>query len=259
MRKINQLFMPDLFAIGLFIIILIIGIFFLIFGLISFKEKRLIENIPTSNIRSIAMGLVEIFGKVVPITDNILKSPFSEKDCVYYKYRVEELRSSGKNTHWVTIDKGERHSLFNLEDETGSVLVDPKGAKIDIPIDNKYNSSLGKDPPEAAKRFLATRNIRWEGFIFGINKTMRYSEYFIAPGDKLYIMGTAGDNPYVKEASAEKGVEDIMIKKGKFEKFYYISDRQEEAVLFKFTAKTYGGIIIGSFLIILSLLVFNWF
>ena len=88
---------------------------------------------------------------------------------------------------------------------------------------------------------------------------MKYSEYFIAPGDKLYIMGTAGDNPYVKEASAEKGVEDIMIKKGKFEKFYYISDKQEDAVLFKFTAKTYGGIIIGSFLILLSLLVFNWF
>ncbi|KYK23797.1 hypothetical protein AYK24_00765 [Thermoplasmatales archaeon SG8-52-4] len=251
--------MPDLIAIVLFIIILIIGIFFLIFGLISFKEKRLIENIPTSNIRSIAMGLVEIFGRVVPIEYNILKSPFSDKDCVYYKYRVEELRSSGKNTHWVTVDKGERHSLFNLEDETGSVLINPKGAKIDIPIDNKYNSSLGTDPPEAAKRFLASRNIRWEGFIFGINKTMRYSEYFIAPGDNLYIIGTADDNPYVKEASAEKGVEDIMIKKGKFEKFYYISDKQEDAVLFKFTAKTYGGIIIGSFLILLSLLVFNWF
>ena len=250
--------MPDLFAIALFIIILIIGIFFLIFGLKSFKEKRMIENIPTSNIRSIAMGLVEIFGRVVPLKDNISKSPFSDKDCVYYKYRVEELRSSGKNTHWVTIDKGEKHNLFNLEDETGSVLIDPMGAKIDIPIDNKYNSSLGKDPPETAKRFLATRNIRWEGRIFGINKTMRYSEYFIAPGDKLYIMGTAGDNPYVKEASAERGVEDIMIKKGKFEKFYYISDNQEDAVLFKFKVKTYGGIMIGSILIILSFLVFSW-
>lgn len=251
--------MQELFAIVLFIVIMIIGIFFLIFGLISFKAKRLIENIPTSNIRSIAMGLVEIFGKVVPFKNNILKSPFSNKDCVYYKYRVEELRSSGKNTHWVTIDKGEEHSLFNLEDETGSVLIDSKGAKIDIPIDNKYNSSLGKDPPEAAKRFLASRNIKWEGFIFGINKTMKYSEYFISPGDKLYIMGTADDNPFVKEASAEKGVEDIMIKKGKYDKFYYISDKPEDAVLFKFKLKTYGGLIIGSILIILSLFVFTWY
>lgn len=240
-------------------ILIIIGIAFFIWGLKSFRVKKIIENIPTSKIRSIAMGLVEIFGEVIPSKNNILKSPFSNKDCVYYKYKVEELRSSGKNAHWVTIDKGERHCLFYLKDETGSVLVDSRDAKIDIPVDNKYNSSLGHDPPEAAKHFLATRNIRWEGFLFGINKTMKYIEYFIAPGDRLYIMGTADDNPYVEEASVEKGVDDVMITKGKFEKFYYISDKHEDAVLFKFKAKTYGGLILGSVLIILSLIVLTMF
>lgn len=239
--------------------IVIVGIGFLIWGLLSFKIKRLIENIPTSSIRSIAMGLVEIFGKVVPIKNNVLKSPFSNNDCVYYKYNVDELRSTGKNTYWATIDKGERHSLFLLKDDTGSVLIDPKGAKIEIPVDNKYNSGMGKDPPEAAKQFLATRNIRWEGFLFGINKTMRYAESFIAPDDNLYIMGTAGDNPYVKEASVEKGVEDVMITKGKFEKFYYISDKHEDAVLFKFKLKMWGGIILGSIIIIVSLFILTQF
>ena len=38
------------------------------------REKRLIENILTSKIRSIAMGLVEIFGEVVPTEEKILKA-----------------------------------------------------------------------------------------------------------------------------------------------------------------------------------------
>ncbi len=235
------------------------GIILLIWGLISFKMKRLIENTPTSKIRSIAMGLVEIYGKVKPLKDNILKSPFSNNNCVYYKYNVKELRQSGKSSSWVTIKKGEEKKLFYLKDETGSVLIDLTGAKIDIPTDNIYDSSLGKDPPEIVKQFLSTKNIKWEGFLFGINKTMKYTEYFIAPGDKLYIMGSADDNPYVKEASAEKSVEDIMIQKGKFEKLYYVSDKHEDAILSRYTLKTYAGIIVGLISIIISIIILTWF
>ena len=242
-----------------FIFLIIAGIILLIWGLSSFKMKRLIENTPTSKIRSIAMGLVEIYGEVEPLKDNILKSPFSNNDCVYYKYKVEELRQSGKSTTWVTIKKGEEKKLFHLKDETGSVLIDLTDAKIDIPTDNIFDSSLGKDPPETVKQFLSTRNIAWEGFLLGINKTMKYTEYFIAPGDKLYIMGTADDNPYVKEASAEKSVEDIMIQKGKFEKIYYISDKHEKAILSRYMLKTYLGLIIGSISVIISLVILTWF
>jgi hypothetical protein len=242
-----------------FIFLIIAGIVLLIWGLLSFKMKRLIENTPTSKIRSIAMGLVEIYGEVEPLKNNILKSPFSNNDCVYYKYKVEELRQSGKSTTWVTVKKGEEKKLFHLKDETGSVLIDLTGAKIDIPTDNIFDSSLGKDPPETVKQFLSTRNVAWEGFLFGINKTMKYTEYFIAPGDKLYIMGNADDNPYVKEASAEKSVQDIMIQKGKFEKIYYISDKQEKAILFRYTLKTYVGLMIGSISVIISLVILSWF
>lgn len=242
-----------------FIFLITTGIVILIWGLISFKMKRLIENTPTSKIRSIAMGLVEIYGEVDPLKDNILKSPFSKNDCVYYKYSVEELRQSGKSASWVTIKKGEEKKLFYLKDETGSVLIDLTGAKIDIPTDKIFDSSLGRDPPETVKQFLSTINIAWEGFLFGVNKTMRYTEYFIAPGDKLYIMGTADDNPYVKEASAEKSVEDIMIQKGKFEKIYYVSDKHEDAILLRYGLKTYVGLILGSISIILSLIILAMF
>ena len=58
------------------------GLFLFWKGFSWLKQKRLIENIPTSKIRSIAMGLVEIYGEVVPTQEKILKSPFTNKDCV---------------------------------------------------------------------------------------------------------------------------------------------------------------------------------
>ena len=104
-----------------------------------------------------------------------MKAEFSGTDCVYYKYQIEELRSSGKNTRWVTIAKGDEHSLFFLKDETGLVLVDSRAAKIDIRLDNKYNSGWGNDPGEHTKQFLAARNIKWEGFLLGATSGAGYA------------------------------------------------------------------------------------
>ena len=204
------------------------------------------------------MGLVEIFGEVIPVKGQVLRSPFSQKDCVYYRYHIDELRSTGKNTHWVTIKKGEEIRYFYLKDETGMVLINPVNAKIDIPLDNVFKSGVGKDPPATALPFLYANQVKYEGFLFKINKTMRYTEYFIAPKDKLYIMGTATDNPFVKEASTVKGVEDIIIKKGDHEKFYYISDKHENMILKRLRLIVLCGFVFGSLLIIIGLISLIW-
>ncbi|MDI6735416.1 MAG: hypothetical protein QME42_04345 [bacterium] len=65
------------------------GLFF--YGFFKLKKKRLIEDIPTSKIRSVAMGFAEIKGKArqkIP-----LKSPLTSADCVYYKFLVEKERT----------------------------------------------------------------------------------------------------------------------------------------------------------------------
>ena len=196
------------------------------FGLLSFykgikwmRQKRLIENIPTSKIRSLAMGLAEVFGEALPAGKEILKSPFSGKDCVYYRYTVEEYRSSGKHRSWATIDKGNSRERFFLKDSTGQVLVDPDGAKVDIPMDFEYRPS-GKIP-ERIKEFAEKSGLRYKN-VLGFNKNMRFREYFIQPGENVYILGTAGDNPFVEEGTAKHGMEDVMIQKGRDEKRWYI-------------------------------------
>ncbi len=269
-----------------------LGIILFVKGIGWMRKRRLIENIPTSKVRSLAMGLVEIFGEAVPAQGKILKSPFSGKDCIYYRYIIDEYRSSGKSSRWVTVDKGDSHENFYLKDDTGSVLVDPGGANVDIPMDFEFGSGLGKDPPKPVREFLEKHGIDFEhgrffrrhmfGFRFTkmelkgvgsggfagrerphhflkdlltLNKKMRFREYFIAPGDKLYILGTAGDNPYMEEGTAKHGTEDVMIHKGSNEKTYYISDRPEKKILRKLLWKTAGGILGGGFLTVGSLFI----
>jgi hypothetical protein len=231
-----------------------IGLAVFVIGFIFFRKKRLIENIPTSKIRSIAMGLVEIFGQVIPIKERILKSPFTDKECVYYQFTIEEYRSSGKNSQWVTIKKGEQRDLFYLKDDTGTVMIDPTGATIEARKNFEYQSGLGKDPPEQVIRFLAANNLTHDGF-FGLNKTMRYQETIIIPDDTLYIMGTAGKNPFNKEVT-ENHVDSIIIQKGKYEKQYYISDKSEKQILKNLALLTYAMWGFGMVLIIIGAILF---
>jgi len=230
------------------ILFLALGIYSLLEGFKWFKRKRLIEDIPTSKVRSIHMGLVEIFGEAMPARNKILKSPITNNDCVYYRYTVEELRRTGRSSRWVTIESESYKTYFYLKDDTGIVLVDPKGAEIDIPIDFNFTAVPGIGMPEQVKQFIRSRNIT-----IGSN-TMRFREYFIAPRDKLYIMGTAGDNPFVQEASAQKGIEDVMIQKGEGN-IYYISDRSEKEVLKNMKWKYITGIFGGGAIIVVCLFV----
>ena len=230
-----------------------IGTAMMVFGASSWRKKTLIENIPTSKIRSLAMGLVEIHGNVKPFNNQTLKSPFSNKDCVLYEYKIEEYRTSDKHSHWVTRRRGIESVPFYLQDNTGQVLVDPKGAQIDIPRQVQLESGFGRDPPKQVLRYLEVEQISYEN-LFGINKRMRFTESFVIPNQSLYIMGTADDNPYVKEGTGQKNEEDIMIQKGKNEKFFYISDKQEHKVIESLKIKTMLGIAIGGICIVFGIM-----
>ncbi|MDP2750083.1 MAG: GIDE domain-containing protein [Nanoarchaeota archaeon] len=234
-----------------------VGIYMFYRGFVRMRQKKLIENTPTSKIRSLAMGLVEVYGKAVPMKnaetkkENIFLSPFSNSKCVYYKYTIEEYRRSGKNSRWVTVNQGESRQNFYLQDDTGKVTIDPKDAEIVIPMDHEFRSGGGKEPPKIVIDFLAKKNIAYKSWKFG--KTMRYREYFIASKDKLYIMGSADKNPSVEIGAAAIGVENAIIKKGNAEKFYYISDKPEKDVLKAFKFSVYGGLIGGATLSVVCL------
>ncbi len=70
--------------------------------------------------------------------------------------------------------------------------------------------------------------------------TLRVTEYYLAPGDMLYIYGMATDNPYIEDGSAERNEADIMIQKGDGN-FFFISDSPEKDILEKYTSNVFLG------------------
>ena len=235
----------------------IIGIVLFISGLSSFKRKRLMENIPTSKIRSLAMGLAEIYGEAVHSKGKLLKSPFSGSRCVYYDFKVEKLVSTGKSSYWSTIKTGREGEHFFLKDDTGMVLVTTEGANLDIKKDNHFDTHHGKKPPKQALDFLESRGVSTKSWIF--KHRLRIMERFIAPGDKLYVLGTAGDNPFIEDASSSANAKDIMMQRGTNDKIFYISDTHEKGALNKFRNRMILGLGAGSILIIGGLFVMFWY
>ncbi len=224
-------------------------------GFKYYNLKKLIEDTPTSKIRSIAMGPVEVYGKVLSIKDKVLFSPFSNAKCVYFQYWIDEWRKKGKNSHgWVTVKQGMEGSPFFLKDSTGKVMTDPTKAEVDIPEDFSRESGMGNDPSDLMKKFMKSQGIGFQG-LFGINKKMRYRESYLAPGDEVFIMGNATDNPYIEEGNATDEFPDIMIQNGSG--MFYISDKPEKTVIstlrWKYLLGLFGGgaLIIGGLAYIL--------
>src|SRR5689334_6443470 len=94
--------------------------FFKGFGL--FRKKQLIDDVPTSTIRGLAMGLVELSGRAQ--REVVLYAPFSNVDCVAYYYQIERYERRGKSSRWVQIASGNSFACpFYIEDDTGKVLV----------------------------------------------------------------------------------------------------------------------------------------
>ena len=246
-------------------------------GLRNMKKKKLMQSLPTSKIRSLAIGITEIYGKVVPGKSGIMKSPFANHDCVGVKIIIEEYQNGGENPPWVEVEKLVRGIEFFLQDDTGMVLVDLRGAELDIPVSNVFALDSRAGPPPNFLNFLRKYNINlgrhgyrtssqrikhflrsdYEGAL-GRNNPMRYSESIIRPGDQLYVLGRADNYPKFREGGAQHGVQDLMMQQSHNPNIYFISARSEKQILekknYKSIAQIFGGLLlIGGSLFLIAL------
>jgi hypothetical protein len=168
-----------------------LGVYLFYRGFRMLQRKRLIENTPTSKIRSASMGLVEISGLATgPYT---MPAPITAMPCYYAHTIGWEWKQSGKNKQWVKFADESRHVPFFLDDNTGRMLIDPRGAEMDIHCDFKeeYNKSIffsGKEMPETVSGFLARHGI-------STDRKVKIEEYCIKPKNALFVLGTLTENP----------------------------------------------------------------
>jgi hypothetical protein len=210
------------------------------------RQKRMIENIPTSKVRSLAIGLVEIYGEALS-EHRTLKSPITGQDCIYYKYIVQQC--DGQPEKGVIVEGKERTRFF-IKDSTGKVLVDPKDAVVDISITYEYITKRGEDIPENIRQFLVEHvDAACTASTF---KRVRYREYVIKLKDMVYVMGTAQENPDIQQTTAQYNTENLIIQKGS-SKYFYISNTSEYKILEELKRKVWIGVIGGAALALLCL------
>jgi len=180
------------------------AIFFFGFGIVSFfkgfkrlRRKRMIENIPTSTVRGLAMGLVELVGEAKKMAQ--IKAPLTGTECVFYRYTVERYQKSGKSGRWVIIAKGDSFSCpFWLDDRTGKVIVLPKGAELVMSVDYAFSTRGWSTLPENLVRFMQENHLSYKGFLG--NHSLRFKEWHICENEVVYVLGTAkaaGEDNYL--------------------------------------------------------------
>lgn len=219
------------------------GIWLLWYGWTSQQRKRLIAGIPTSPIRSLALGLVEISGEAEPEVE-LLTSPFGGLPCVFYSYRVEEHTGTDKNSRWKTIAAGTSEQPFFVRDTTGRVLVVPDGATLMLPDEHIARTNWhGELPPLALAglQHLGVATLGWMG-----NKTLRCRESLILPQESLYVLGTALEHHGMSHHTTNESR--LYIGSSRHHEFI-ISDRSEKNLLSRLTWQMWGGFLGGLALI----------
>jgi hypothetical protein len=166
------------------------GVYLFYLGFRMLLRKRLIENTPSSKIRSASVGLVEVSG--LANAPYCITAPITGRDCYLYRTMAWELRGQGKNSQWIKTADETWHVPFFLDDNTGRVLVDPQGAEIQIHRD--FSAEFGQsmfsntvDMSANVAGFLSRHGVN-------CNHKVKVEEYCIKPKNALFVLGTLAEN-----------------------------------------------------------------
>lgn len=116
------------------------------------KRKEKIKSVPTSDIESLSMGLVEVKGTTRPVEKSLI-APFTGTKCVGYRCEIKRFTGE-KYDKWETIQRSKTLPIFYLEDQTGRIPVDPNKAYFKLSSVFKEKIKELEELPEAGRKFL---------------------------------------------------------------------------------------------------------
>lgn len=147
----------------------------------SWRRARLIDDTPTSRVRSAAQGYVELAGRASFAAEE-LRAPLSGRPCVWWHYKVEQRREENRESRWVTINSATSVAPFLLSDDTDVCLVDPRGAEV-FPTDE--STWRGASPwPSGARAGDAAGALA-----SAARGDYRYTEHRIYPDVSVGVIG----------------------------------------------------------------------
>jgi hypothetical protein len=166
------------------------GIYLFFQGFRLLQRRHLILDTPVSKIRSASMGMVELSGLAVgPFT---MLAPITTRPCYYYRTLVWEWKRQGRSSQWVKVAAECMHVPFFLDDNTGLMMVDPRGADLDLHQDfhqefcDSFFTTKEEAPPNVHS-FLSRHGI-------STTNKIKVEEFCIKPKNALFLLGTLDEN-----------------------------------------------------------------
>lgn len=172
------------------------------FGFVQLRRARLLEDTPTSRVRSAAQGYVEFHGHARLLPGPEVRSPLSAERCCWWEYKIEqrrtEMRGGKRRTEWVTIDSRTSDELFLLDDGTGQCVIDPVGARV---LPSLSRSWRGYHPrPQSFP-------VRSPRFAIG---DYRYTERLLRFGAWMYVIGQFQSQTAARYDDESRDVSDLL-------------------------------------------------
>lgn len=247
-----------------------VGIYWFFKGFWVYRKYRVIEDTPETPIRSMAMGLVEVHGKAVG--EPTVVSPVSHTPCLFYQVKIDKWHSDqkGRGGTYRPYKTGSGGIPFHLEDPTGKVLIDAKGADFDLNeveqrevdgfIAGSFMPTAYEDDPVVDPSVSSSFDASDHEVLMFITKTAgksglisgryRVTEYCIQPEEWYDVTGTCCENPQAADEHDRN-----LIVKGQNEPTFMISVHNKQDLESELRWKAMRGVFGGGVLAVLSL----WF
>ncbi len=168
----------------------------------ALAHQRLLEDTPTSRLRSVTQGFVELAGTARVFDGDPIISPLSMRHCCWYRYHVEEReRDHRGRSDWRTVERDTSTAIFMLDDGEGVCGIDPDGAKI---------------TPSLRRIWYGNERMPWrepgtDGFLAWLaGGRYRYTEERIDVGVELLAMGHLVTHGGAAPSVAEVDVAQIL-------------------------------------------------
>jgi hypothetical protein len=218
-----------------------------IFHFLLKKFKKNIDTIaatPHSSVGQLQAGLAKSRGKAVAL-DKPLVSPLTQTECVFYHFKVEELRTSTSSgttqrvsktkpqmtSAWVPVINDRQAVPCGLQDETGVAHVDLLGAEMVLSTGKpKESNFFNSCPPDLQETLKRRYDFSTKGLL--LSKSLRFTEMLIRPGDRLLVVGDVESNP---------GEPATFVKR---DRSFIVSDQEEEQVVRHFRRHVIGAYVV---------------
>ena len=168
----------------------------------AWKYWRLIQDTPTSRLRSAHQGFVEIEGKGKFSQDRAIYAPLSNHRCLWYQSVIECKSSFKSRNAWRVVYQNTSESPFLLDDGTGTCLVDPYGAEV---VSNEKLVWYGDTEWPVRTGIMDSAP-----FAMSLKSGYRYTERLILPGQRLYVLGQLSTHSPATHHSSRDIMRDLL-------------------------------------------------